>query len=210
MKRSFFAPIFAGILLVTAAAAGGCGGSDDSEEPPPPPPPRNATVTRTAALGDGDDFTLVDGTLADVIEYVPPQDNDVQVTLTSGAYDPYLVVVERFPDGSLSVITQNDDISPQDYNAQLRFRAVRGATYQIVANSFAYAQGTYNLTVTDSVIPVSGDGTPLPDPVLTPPPADQDRTLRGIRKVAAFVGKRSVSRSGGGGGAAATGKETAQ
>lgn len=194
------------ITITTAAAAAallslclaGCGGGGGGEDDRAPTGPRNPTAVRSAVLGDGDDFTLVDGTLADVYEYTAPYDTDVVVTLISPAFDPYLVVQERFADGSLSVITHRDDISPQDYNAQLSFRAVGGATYQIIANSFPYAQGPYTLTLADNLAdPSQVGGGSLPDAALNPPPAGQDRTLRGIRKTPGNASKRSVAVKGG-------------
>ena len=76
------------------------------------------------------------------------------VRLTSGEFDPYLMI--RGPGG---ITEDNDDAAEGDLNAALDVRLPASGTYQIVATSYAPGEvGRYRLELSDRA------GQPLPTP----------------------------------------------
>lgn len=103
------------------------------------PTSAGTTVGGTLAAGD---CTLFDGTLADIYKITVGTSANVQVDMTSTAFDAYLWLY----DSNFLTIT-SDDNSAGGTNARLS-RALAPGTYYVAANAFAVGQtGAYSVTV---------------------------------------------------------------
>jgi len=99
------------------------------------------------------DLTYADGYLIQL-----DSATNVQIDLRA-SFDTYLVLLQMLPDGSLQLVSLNDDVDPDDpsdpsdtfdTNSQLLFTLEAGIPYFILANSFASnITGDYQLTVTE-------------------------------------------------------------
>ncbi|PAP78139.1 hypothetical protein [Rubrivirga marina] len=148
--------------------------------------PLAAAQTYDGALGPGDD-QLPSGEYADVYTVDVAAGGVVEATLTSSAFDTYLVVVA--PDGTQE---ENDDDGSTSRSA-LRVPSAAGGTHQVVVTSYAAAEaGTYRLVVTTgggATLPVTkGRRTPAapPSASATPPaPTPRPATAPAARPAAA-------------------------
>ena len=108
-------------------------------------------ATTDCQLGD---LTYADGYLIQL-----DQATNVQIDL-SASFDTYLVLLQMLSDGSLELVSVNDDLDPDDpadpadpfdTNSQILFTLEAGVPYFILANSFEpNITGDYHLTVTEA------------------------------------------------------------
>lgn len=105
-------------------------------------------ATTDCQLGD---LTYADGYLIQLDEAT-----NVQIDLEA-SFDTYLILLEMMPDGSLFLVSLNDDVDPDDpadpsdtfnTNSQVLFTLEAGIPYFILANSFEpNITGDYHLSV---------------------------------------------------------------
>jgi hypothetical protein len=125
-------------LSVTATGAVICGAANSISTIIPA---AGAGTTITGSLASTD-CALGDGTRADVYKVSVTTTVNVDIDLTSTAFDPYLFLVSA----AFGTITEDGD-SGGSKNARIS-RTLSPGTYYIVANSLVLgAQGAYTLTV---------------------------------------------------------------
>jgi hypothetical protein len=97
----------------------------------------------------GDRIAYQDGSLYDEYEIDGAEGQQVQIHLESPEFDPYLVLIG--PNGS--ILAQNDDIAPDNYNAFLELVLPSDGIYRVVANGFdRHSRGEYRLIVLTSLL----------------------------------------------------------
>jgi len=111
---------------------------------PSAPPPGGASPTiRQGSLQRGDE-TLDSGEFVDSYQYTWPAGASIDVSLTSTAFDPYVIVVG--PDGEQE---DNDDISSSNRNAGLTYPVRQAGTHRVLVTSYEAGEtGAYRLSVT--------------------------------------------------------------
>ncbi|HEX7121350.1 MAG TPA: Ig-like domain-containing protein [Gemmatimonadaceae bacterium] len=112
---------------------------------------------------ESNDCQLNDGTFIDAYLLVLGADTDVQIDMSSTAFDTYLIVLEETPTGFLD-LGQNDDVDQDNCdpfdadiepacNSRLVVSLEAGKIYHILANSALDNEfGAYTLTVAQSSI----------------------------------------------------------
>ncbi len=107
----------------------------------------SATTTILQERGQlqiGDATLPNDGSLFDTYAFEGQAGQMVTITLESGEFDTYVIVV----DASGTALAQNDDISEGNTNSHLRFRLPYSGRYQIIVNSYdKTGLGRYTLTI---------------------------------------------------------------
>lgn len=126
--------------------------------PPAAHPPENAVtpdgdttpviyhilLETRGTLEMGDRIAYQDGSLYDEYEIDGTEGQQVQIHLESHEFDPYLVLIG--PNGT--ILAQNDDVTPDNYNAFLELVLPSDGIYRVVANGFDHhSQGHYRLLV---------------------------------------------------------------
>ncbi|MEM9074093.1 MAG: pre-peptidase C-terminal domain-containing protein [Myxococcota bacterium] len=124
------------------------------------------SVTRSGELAQGD-RTLQSGEFTDTYNFTWPAGATVDVSLTSSAFDTYLIV--RPPSGDQQ---DNDDAAEGNTNSRLQVQTSVAGAYQVIVTSFRPGEtGAYELQVTPS-----GGGAPTPT---TPPVAAAGNVTEG-------------------------------
>ncbi len=148
-------------ILAAMNAIGGSGlGSSTAS-------PTSGNASPQAELRRGElapgDATLQTGELRDTHEFTWPAGATFDVSLTSSAFDTYLIV--RPPSGDQ---LDNDDAAPGETNSHLQVHAQVAGTYRVVVTSYRPGEsGPYELRVT----PVGqAPPTPATPTVATPSP----------------------------------------
>lgn len=118
------------LLLLALTSLFGCGDG-------------NVNETHSGALEASDPTRPEDGSYYDEYTFSTKSGAAVEITMTSTALDPYLLVVGP------GVDEQNDDMVPgSNLNAQVRFTAPQNGTFTVHANSAGAGEtGAYTLTI---------------------------------------------------------------
>ena len=113
--------------------------------------------TLTGALASTD-CALQDGSFMDLYQIAVTANGRLQFDVTSSAFDAYLILFLRNPDGS-SVAVGADDNSAGGTNARITRDVVAGETYLIGANSLlSNMTGAYQVTVQTSAFMIVQQG----------------------------------------------------
>ncbi len=123
----------------------------------PPPQPLAFDVPVQGNLS-ADDVHLRDRELADVYTFAAEAGQVISLLMTSGAFDPYLIL--RGPDGSQ---VENDDLTAGDHNSSgLEMTLTVPGEYTVYATSYAAERvGLYTLVLRGA--PSSGGATEEPE-----------------------------------------------
>lgn len=110
----------------------------------------NTVHTFTGELAQGDFVLQQDNSLYDVIVVDADAGQTLIITMTSEAFDTYLLVLDR----NDNLLGQNDDAEGMGLNSQYTYTATASGHIQIIANSFtAGMTGPYQVTA--EVVPAS-------------------------------------------------------
>ncbi|MBO6935401.1 MAG: caspase family protein [Deltaproteobacteria bacterium] len=113
--------------------------------PSTPTPSGGSATVRQGSLQTGDE-TLESGEFVDRYNFDWPAGSSIDVSLTSTAFDPYVIVIG--PDGQQE---DNDDISASDRNAGLTYAVRQAGTHRVLVTSYESGEsGAYRLSVTPS------------------------------------------------------------
>lgn len=111
---------------------------------------------------EADDCQLNDGTVVDGFLFIPTTAVDVQIDMTSSAFDAFLILLEDVGDPILSEVGFDDD-GGGGTNARMTVSLGAGKIYYILANNFdPGVVGAYTLTLQDaSLVAGSRDVEPV-------------------------------------------------
>jgi hypothetical protein len=125
--------------------------------------PCSIALTTPISVGDAvnaslatTDCQISDGSYLDGYSITVLQDTDVQVDMTSTAFDTWLELWELVDPTTLQARAVNDDVAEGNTNSRIDFTLEAGGEYFILANSFdPFVTGDYLLTVM-AVTPAAG------------------------------------------------------
>ncbi|MGK7941993.1 MAG: trypsin-like peptidase domain-containing protein [Crocosphaera sp.] len=107
-------------------------------------PPEGASLTANLKPGDK---TFPNNSYFDVYPFSGRQGQEVTIEMNSNKVDANLMLM--FKDGEKAqLVAQNDDISPNNFNAKIQVKLPADGVYVIIANSFEPGEtGSYRLSV---------------------------------------------------------------
>ncbi|MCW6037834.1 PPC domain-containing protein [Spirulina subsalsa FACHB-351] len=90
------------------------------------------------------DAKLEDGSFYDLYTFPGEAGQRVRIRLESEDFDPYLVLFNSQGEK----LADADDISPEDWNAELEYLLPEDGVYQVIVNSYnPEGRGEYNLVI---------------------------------------------------------------
>jgi hypothetical protein len=126
-----------------------------TESPAPLPLPADpepsdpiVILEKQDTLAPGDAVLQIDQTLYDEYTFEGEAGQQVEITLESTDFDPYLILV----DPNQTIIAENDDVVTGSQNSQITITLPQNGTYTVIANAYQEGgQGEYTLMVTSSL-----------------------------------------------------------
>ncbi|MBD1871244.1 PPC domain-containing protein [Cyanobacteria bacterium FACHB-471] len=101
-------------------------------------------LQETGALDSSSPLLSSDGSPYQEYQFQGQAGQAVTITMESNDFDTYLLLV----DANSNVVAENDDISTDNFNSEIRTNLPRTGTYYVVANSYdASGRGSYIVTV---------------------------------------------------------------
>ncbi len=175
MRVGSFGRLLAALAaVVVCGASTGCGGGSKG---------CGGSSTRSGYIGSSDRVWSPKGTYADVYQFTACDNQDVTISMSSSAFDTYVILALK-SDATTYYVLDFDDDSGSGLNSQLTYRVTNGVTYSIIATTAMSGHtGSYDLEVSGaakdlaSARPTTGGVLPI-DPRSPATPTSSQATKR--------------------------------